>query len=176
MLGLAESSPCLSSNGPSRTQPYLADKSGMLLQRTPIVLSVSVFAACAVYGVLFSFWYRFFLVQLLVPIAVLVLAVVWLLPDTDRPLGRGPQWLLKAMLFALFCWPDYLAFSAPGMPCDTAMRLVTVPMALVMLISLSTSKQQRATLSQVLTTEIWITRLFFGFMILAGASIFLLAI
>lgn len=117
-----------------------------------------------VYGYYFAIYGRYFLVYLLYPLVPLMLGVVWLLPDT----GQAPVTLLRRLLFtfmvALLCWPDYLAFALPGLPWITAIRLITVPMAVLLLISLSASKIFRNEMKETLAAAPWIWWLYAAFM------------
>lgn len=84
------------------------------------------------------------LMSLSIPLVMLVLLIIWALPDSENP----PLNLISALLFAfigiLVIWPDYLAFDLPGLPWLTAIRIVAVPLALAFLISLSTSSEFRS--------------------------------
>lgn len=102
------------------------------------------------YSFLFSLVGQFLLLQFMIPLALLVLLVIWLLPETRQVPTRALSMLSISYIFALLCWPDYLAFSFPGLPWITAIRLVGIPMMLVFLVCLSTSSTFRADLAETI--------------------------
>lgn len=121
-----------------------------------IILTALVFFA-VFYGFAFGLYTTYIAVPLAVPVGLLALLVVWKLPETGHaPLG-ALEWWFFAFFFALMLWPNYLALALPGMPWITALRLTGFPLALVLMIALSTSQQLRADIARILETEplIW---------------------
>lgn len=137
-------------------------------RRTALFL-LWIFAAF--YGVAYTLFGRFLLLQLSIPLIAMAGLVIWLLPDT----GRAPTRLLERLLFlfliALLCWPDYLALALPGLPWITAIRLVSVPLALVMLLCLSLSSEFRRDLLATLNATPLVWRLMLAFVAIAALSI-----
>lgn len=124
-----------------------------------------------VYGFAFALFGTPILMQLLAPLAVIAGLIVWLLPDTGKAPVRLLDALLMTFLAVVICWPNYLALALPGMPWITMIRLVAVPLAIVMLICLSTSEYFRSELKSVLVVAPPIWKLLVGFMILALLSV-----
>jgi O-antigen ligase len=79
----------------------------------------------------------------LAPIAVLGALSIWALPDARAPAGPIEP-LYFAFFAALFMWPNYLAFSFPGLPWITLTRLIALPLAVVTLASVSMSASFRS--------------------------------
>ncbi|MCE7798535.1 O-antigen ligase family protein [Sphingobium sufflavum] len=126
---------------------------------------------CFIYGGLFTLVGTVLLLPLLIPVIILAALVIWLLPDTGRPPLRPVEFLLFAFLIALLCWPDYLGLDLPGLPWITAVRLVGIPLALLMLISLSVSSQFRARMLEVMNISPLIWRAMVAFVVLSLVSL-----
>lgn len=129
----------------------------------------------AVFGLLYGAVFALFGVRslsvLALPLGLLALAVVWLLPVTDRAPVRWMHALLIAFLAALLCWPDYIALQLKGAPWITAARLTVVPLLFLMLVALSQSRAFRHDLGAVLRDVPWLWRPLVGFAVLAFVSI-----
>jgi hypothetical protein len=80
---------------------------------------------------------------LLAPVAVLGAISVWALPEAPAPTATIEP-LYFAFFAALFMWPNYLAFSFPGLPWITLTRLIALPLAVVTLASVSMSASFRS--------------------------------
>ncbi|MBV1689582.1 O-antigen ligase family protein [Novosphingobium sp. G106] len=102
------------------------------------------------YGAFFGITTIYLLVQLVVPLLVLVLLVIWLLPETGKAPVKAVEWLFFAFMYALLLWPNYLALAIPGLPWITAIRMAVAPLAILFLISLSQSASFRAELKRIL--------------------------
>lgn len=121
---------------------------------------ISLFVtACLLYGALYGLFPRAMLMPLLVPIAVLAGLIIWLLPEVDSPPTQLLSELLFAFLVALLCWPDYMALTLPGLPWITAIRIVGIPLALILLICLSVSARFRRELSETLSAAPLVSKL-----------------
>lgn len=120
-----------------------------------IVRNTAFYLLCILIGLVYGFVYSAlppsFLVYMAIPIVLLGLLVIWALPD----LANGPVKLLGGMLLAysllIPLWPNYLAFSAPGLPWISFRRLLNFPMGIVCLICLSTSSSFRASVKAALS-------------------------
>ena len=123
------------------------------------------------YGFAFALFGRYYLPNLLVPLGVLLALVIWVLPDGDN----APERLLKrglfAYIFALLCWPDYIAFALPGLPWITLIRIIGVPLAFVLLTCVSVSPVFRNHAKSVLASGDLIWKGVAGFAIMGLASI-----
>src|SRR5689334_20091942 len=60
------------------------------------------------YGAFFGITTIYLLMQLVVPLVVLFLLVIWLLPETGKAPVGAIEWLFFAFLAALMFWPNYL--------------------------------------------------------------------
>ncbi len=142
-----------------------------VFQRNRKKLAVLLFFVMLFYMLVFNLLGRFIAVYLLAPLGIPLLLIIWALPDT----GRAPVRLLKGLFFAflgaLMFWPDYLAFELPGMPWITMLRLVGLPMVLVLLISLSVSKDFRGEMKEILGSQPAIFKMMVTFTLLAILSL-----
>lgn len=146
------------------TQP-----SQMRKHRVLLLLMLTGFALF--YGAAFGLTTTYFLIQLCVPLALLAGLAVWLLPETEAPPLRLLSRLLFVFLAVLLIWPDYLAITLPGMPWITASRLIGVPLALTLLVSLSVSSKVREAYKETLAAVPWVWKLLVAFMVLVLLSI-----
>lgn len=121
-------------------------------QRRPLLWGLGYIVLLASFGAIIGFTGRSFLLPLSIPLILLGVCVIWALPDTGHAPTRWVKVLVFTFIVALLTWPDYLALAIPGLPWITAVRLVAAPLALVLLISLSTSSAFRAELTASLNT------------------------
>ncbi len=103
------------------------------------------------YSMLFTLIGRFMVLQFLAPLMVMTLFVIWMLPEARKVPTRWLGRIGVVFIIALLCWPDYLALALPGLPWLTAIRIVTVPLALVMLLCLTGSRAFRADMKETMT-------------------------
>jgi hypothetical protein len=143
------------------------------LQRHRKKLLFALFLFVLIYSMAFHLFGRFLIVQFLAPLAVLGLLVIWALPEIGKAPTATLRWLFFAFIFALLCWPDYLALALPGMPWVTAIRLVGVPLALILLISLSISRNFRAEMHDIISAVPWMWKLLVTFIVIGFFSIFI---
>ncbi len=125
----------------------------------------------ATYGFLFSVTTTYFLVEMLMPVALVALLVLVLLPDNGVAHERTVLGLLFALMSALAVWPDYLALALPGLPWITALRLIAVPLCLVYAISLSQSPAYRKQLADTLNTVPGVWKFLAAFFVLTLISL-----
>ena len=102
----------------------------------------------------------------LIPPAILAALVIWALPETGAAPTRSMTFLFYAFLVALIAWPNYLAIALPGLPWITLVRLTSGPMALLLLICVSTSKQFRSETGDVLASSPVVWRLLVAFVVI----------
>ncbi|WP_261370964.1 O-antigen ligase family protein [Sphingobium sp. B2] len=124
-----------------------------------------------IYGVLLAMFAYNFLVELLAPLAIFALLIIWMLPDTENPPRRLLFGLMWALLVAQLVWPDYLAVDAMGLPWITALRLITLPLGLIFLISLSVSPSMRSNVKQIIASAPKVWQFLVVFMVLAFVSV-----
>lgn len=110
-----------------------------------------LWAFCSFYGLVWAVAGQFALPALMGPIVVIFFLVIWLLPEVDSVPERWLRRGLFIYLIALLCWPDYIALALPGLPWITAIRLVGPPLALLMLICLSMSRELRERFADILS-------------------------
>lgn len=95
------------------------------------------------YGFGFSTFAPYRIVQFVLPILFLGAMTIWALPE----LGGAPTTLLERVFFLFFLalplWPNYLAIVLPGLPWITFLRLTGFPLAFLLLLSVSISRQFR---------------------------------
>ena len=123
------------------------------------------------YGFGFALFGRYYLPGLLVPLGILLAFVIWLLPEDED----APEGLLKpglfAYIFALLCWPDYIAIDLPGLPWITLIRIIGLPIALLLLTCVSVSPAFRSHAKSILASGDLIWKGVAGFAIIGLVSI-----
>ena len=130
-----------------------------------------LFVALFFYSALFILLGRFLLVQFIAPLALLILLIIWALPDREKVPDKLLQALFLAFVVGQLFWPNYLALSLGNLPWITAVRLIGVPMVFIMLICLSQSHAMRATLSEILGANKLTARLMLALIGLAVLSL-----
>lgn len=128
-------------------------------RRHKILASLILAAIAAFYGLVFGVTATVFLVQMLIPVALVAILVVVLLPETNVVFSKSIVSLFFLFFFALSVWPDYLAFEFGQLPWITAVRLLAIPLCLLFLVSLSQSRAYRAELLERLNSSPWVWRL-----------------
>ncbi|HZZ34029.1 MAG TPA: O-antigen ligase family protein [Phenylobacterium sp.] len=113
---------------------------------------------CLLYGFFFGLTAPFLLVPFAIPIVLLTALIIWALPDQRTAPTLPIEYLFSAYFVILVLWPRYLAITLPGMPWITFQRILGLPMALLLLISLSMSKLFRIEVSKSVSaiTPLWI--------------------
>lgn len=147
---------------------YVHEAGGM---RNRLLLLILLGATAFIYGLVFALSGTYVLMQLLAPFVVMAGLIIWLLPDTGRAPVRLLDRLLMTFVAVVIIWPNYLALALPGMPWITMIRLVAVPLAIVMLICLSTSKRFRSEMAEVLAAAPILWKLLAGFTFIAFLSV-----
>lgn len=105
-----------------------------------------------VYGFFYALTTPYLFMAFAAPIGVLALVAIWALPDLKHAPTRTMHYLFFAFFVCLILWPNYLAIALPGLPWITLLRLTGIPMALLLLICISTSKTFRRELAEILNT------------------------
>lgn len=141
------------------------------LVRKTLFLTVCAFAGIF-YGFVFTVFPPFLVIILSIPILVLMLVVIWSLPDQKT----GPTKLLTRLLFFLLIvtvlWPNYLAIALPGMPWISVRRVVGAMVGIVLLLCLSVSSDFRGRLKEALTATPFLYYGMIGFAIIQFATLF----
>jgi hypothetical protein len=142
------------SSRPAVLPPYTQPKSTIqkLIRNTflyGVLIAMGLF-----YGLSVALLPPILLMYFSLPIALIALAVVWALPERDdRAPTRMVQRLFVLLTLALMLWPDYLAMQIPGFAWISLRRLVAIGLAIVFLISLSSSPQLRTQIKSVVATN-----------------------
>jgi hypothetical protein len=134
---------------------------------TGIVLSF----VAAIYGLIYGVTLNYFLVQLMIPIAALSILIMAMLPENGRAFERSIYALFCGFLFALAVWPDYVGLDFPGLPWLTVNRIIAFPLCLLFIISLSQSKNFRASLVDVLISSGPAWKFILAFFVISTLSI-----
>jgi hypothetical protein len=146
-----------------------------LLRRHQGKLLLILIGTAALYGWAFALFGRFILLQLSIPLLIMAALLIWLLPEAGRAPTRWLSGWFTAFLIALLLWPDYLALALPGLPWVTALRLTTVPLAFLLLISVSMSSGFRQAMGEALAAAPWVWKLLLAFVAVSAFSIFMSA-
>lgn len=136
-----------------------------------IISPLALAFACIVYGFMFGLTAPYLLIPFAVPIVVLVLLAIWALPEAHNAPTKSMELMFAAVLISLLVWPNYLALSLPGLPWITAIRLFTLPLAFLFLISLSSSSKFRGELAHALRAAPGLWLLITGFVVIQFATI-----
>ncbi len=136
-------------NRPVVIKPYAAPAWGWRRWIMPTAMIPLAFF-CLVYGFFYALTTPYLVMLFLAPLLVMALIVIWALPDLQRAPTATMQRLHMAFFVCLILWPNYLAIALPGLPWITLLRLTGIPMTLLLMISLSTSKAFRRDLGDVL--------------------------
>jgi hypothetical protein len=137
--------------------------------RLPLLIASA--GAASLYGILVGLGTPDFLLPLTLPLLLLALAVIWVLPESERVPGRALEGLFFAFFIAVVLWPDYLAVDIGGLPWITARRVISAPLAVVFLIALSMSALLRREIKAVLAASPVLSRFLIGFVIIQILSI-----
>lgn len=98
---------------------------------------------CLIYGFFFGLTAPSLIVPFVVPILALTALIIWALPHQRTAPTLPIEILYAAFFVSLIVWPNYVAISLPGLPWITISRLIGLPLALLLLISLSVSPEFR---------------------------------
>jgi hypothetical protein len=128
--------------------PYTVPNNGWRHFSFWLVPALSLF--CFIYGIIYAYTTPFLLVACAAPLAGLALVAIWALPDAKTAPVRSIAPLTLALLVVMIMWPRYLGLQFPGTPWITPMRMIEAPLVLFFLVSLSTSKQFRSELWEVI--------------------------
>jgi hypothetical protein len=110
---------------------------GRSVRNILIVPALVVF--CLVYGFFFALTAPSLIVAFVTPLVILAALIIWALPHQRTAPTALIEFLYPCFFVALFLWPNYLAISLPGLPWITLLRIIGLPMASALLISLSVS-------------------------------------
>jgi O-Antigen ligase len=134
---------------------------------------------CLLYGMSFALFMPFLVVVIAIPIAVMAFLVIWALPEARTAPTAPLVFLFFAFFVSLVLWPTYLGLTLPSLPWITPLRITGIPMALCLLVCVSSSADFRSKVATALQQTPWLWKLFVAFVAVQimtiGASSQLLA-
>jgi hypothetical protein len=145
-------------------QPYARTYS---LRKTILKILVAPALAffCLVYGFFYALTAPTLIVAFVVPLVVLAAMIIWALPHQRTAPTFAIEFLFPAFFVALVLWPNYLAISLPGLPWITLLRIIGLPMAGLLLISLSVSPEFRKRVGESVNGERLLWKFMLGFVV-----------
>ena len=147
-------------------------QAGWLSRHRKLILT-ALFIVIFFYSAFFVLIGRFFLIQFVIPLAILAGMIIWALPEREKIPDRLMCGFFVAFMVSQLIWPNYLALSISTLPWITAARLFGVPMLLLFFICLSQSTKFKAHLKNVLGASPILTRLMY---ITMGIAVFSVAV
>ena len=101
-----------------------------------------------------------------VPIAVMLVLVLWLMPDRGVFPYRSIERLFLPLIFMTVLWPAYIAVDLPGLPWVTPSRMLLFAILFLLVYSVATSSALRGHLMTVARSSrpVWIALLLWEFM------------
>lgn len=126
---------------------------------------------CFIYGFFYAIFAPYLIVMFMIPLFIMGALAIWALPDMRQAPTRSMVFLYYALYITLVLWPNYLAFALPGMPWITIIRITGFPLAFMLLVSVSVSKNFRTTLSQALSAAPLLWKLLVAFTVIEVVSI-----
>lgn len=145
-------------------QPYARTYS---LRKTILKILVAPALAffCLVYGFFYALTAPTLIVAFVVPLVILAALIIWALPHQRTAPTFAIEFLFPAFFVALVLWPNYLAISLPGLPWITLLRIIGLPMAGLLLISLSVSPEFRKRVGESVNGEKLLWKFMLGFLV-----------
>lgn len=131
-------------------KPYAGVGQGFFARHYQAFIAAGFCLAAIPYGFYYALTTPWLLVAFLTPIAVLMLLVIWVFPDSGWVPEKTIQTMTLASFATLSLWPSYLAIDLPGLPWITFIRLVTTPLTLIVLVAISSSADFRRRFAEVL--------------------------
>jgi hypothetical protein len=138
------------------------------------ILTILAAPALAFFCLLYGFFYGLtaptFIVAFLVPLVIIAAMIIWALPHQRTAPTLPIEFLFPAFFVALILWPNYLAVSLPGLPWITLRRIIGLPMAGFLLVSLSVSPAFRKRVSASVTSVKLMWVFLCGFVLVQAAT------
>lgn len=135
------------------------------------ILYLCAAVACFAYGFGFALYVPYLIVAFVAPVAILAIFIVWALPEGDYAPIKLLEPLFLCFFAAVFLWPDYMAIVLPGLPWITLRRLFGIPLALVLLVCVSSSAAFRSAVKDTLMADRVTTTCLIAFLLLQTVSI-----
>jgi hypothetical protein len=121
-------------------RPYVAPVTGWR-RRAGWVSLCLLAVGLLVYGFYYAITTPYLLKAFLAPFVPLAAFTVWALPESGATPTRSLNRLYWAFFLGTMLWPNYLALALPGLPWISVVRLLGLPLAIVLLVRVSTSKE-----------------------------------
>lgn len=111
---------------------------------------------CLIYGFAFAILVPFIVVPFAIPIILLLLLVIWAMPDATAPV-RMLSFFFFAFAVGMIVWPNYISIAVPGLPWISVKRLTVFPLVILLLYSISVSHEFRKPLKSAMESApaIW---------------------
>lgn len=155
---------------PSILKPYARPGRRWYVPSRAWLLVPLLFLFCVIYGFAFALLAPFIVVPFAIPILVLLLLVIWVMPDAAAP-ERALNFFFFAFFIGLIAWPNYISIALPGLPWISIIRLTVFPMTILLLYSLSVSKSFRETLYDTLSSTSPVWKIFVAFVAIQAISV-----
>ena len=130
-------------------------------------LNIALLGGLSIFSLAYGFFYAltapYLILLFAAPLGVLSLLAIWALPDQENAPTRAMVGCFFGFLVSLIAWPNYLAIALPGLPWITMLRLTGIPMALLLLVCVSTSPAFRQRIADVLSVAPPIWKMLAGF-------------
>lgn len=136
-----------------------------------VVLYALLAVTCVGWGFYFGLSAPFRIMPLIAPLPLLMLLIIWALPQGEYAPRRAIEPLHLGFFVSLMLWPNYIAITLPGMPWLTMLRIFVVPLIIVTLICISVSPTFRKTMKDCLTSDPFIWRMFAAFVFLQTVTL-----
>jgi hypothetical protein len=155
--------------------PYKHNPNSRQRRRARGRVTLLMAAFCLLWGMVFAFMAPALIVLWLAPVGVLMMLVIWALPDMRTAPTRALEGCFFAFVIVLTLWPNYLSVSLHqfGLPWVSMQRIVSVPIALIFLICVSVSPKLRNDLAESLRTQPLVWKLLVAFVVIQTYCIFI---
>lgn len=138
-----------------------------------IALLVAIAGIALAWGFYFALSAPFQIMPMTAPLAVILLLIIWTLPQGEyAPVGALEPFYL-AFLAALALWPNYICIALPHMPWLTLARLTGLPMVMILLVSASVSRRFRQHMHRTLMSDPIGWKMLLGFLAIQAATLVL---
>ncbi len=134
---------------PQIMAPYTVPNWG-LRRLAPLAAAIPLAFFCLAFGFFYALTTPYLFLLFAAPLGVLALIAIWALPDLRTAPSRTMENLYFAFFLCLVLWPNYLAIALPGLPWVTLLRLTGIPMTLLLLVAISSSREFRRDLGETL--------------------------
>ncbi|MBA4233721.1 MAG: hypothetical protein C0465_24395 [Ralstonia sp.] len=143
------------------------------LMRAPYLGYLALTALVGSYGLAFALHGVEAPAPYLAPIGLMIITILWIMPEVERPPEQWIGRLVVGFLIALVGWPDYLALTFPGLPWISAIRLFGIPLMAVLTICWVGSPSFRAMMLERMTGDRLISGAMLAFFVICALSVVL---